>query len=199
MTPNHDAPLPPGDSQSDVLLVAQVGRGSREALEEIYDRHSPSVYGLALRLLGQPCEAEVIVSEVFWTLWRKPGNFDSSRSTLRTYLLVMTRSRAIDRMRREAVHDRKLRESATSHPTPAAAGPHEAAASSERGQAVRDAMANLSDDQQKVLSLAYYEGKTQEEIAEQLQMPLGTVKTRVRIGLKKLRAALRRLGGGDDV
>jgi RNA polymerase sigma-70 factor, ECF subfamily len=166
-----------------------------DALGELYDLYGGRLLGLAQRILGAGGEAEEVVQEVFLYAWRAASSFDPSRGTVLTWLLIVTRSRAIDRLRAR-------------RPASAAGGPArslddlgetlpsrddvEADSVSRQWESLcRSAVGELPADQRRVLELAYFEGLTQEEIASRTATPLGTVKTRVRLGLMKLRERMR--------
>jgi RNA polymerase sigma-70 factor (ECF subfamily) len=184
---------PPGDAS----LLDRIDRGDADALALLYDRYAPRVLGLTTRILGDRDEAEDVLQEVFLQVWRAPRQFDPSRGAALTWLLVLARSRAIDRLRslRRRGRDR--------HVDVAAAGlasaqdvEHDAGAAQE-GSAVRQALAGLPSEQRRALELAYFDGYTQTEIAELTGAPLGTVKTRLRQGMMKLRDAFQAYSGRE--
>ncbi len=176
-------------NQTDAELFLALGSQSA-ALSILYDRHAGLVYGLALKILGNPQEAEDLTQDIFLTLVRG-CSYDSKRGSLRTFLAVLTRSRAIDRVRSRntAIEFLKRWRSNKSDET-ASNTPLEYVFQDERSQAVQAALAQLSDSQQQILKLAYYYGLSQSEIAKQLKLPLGTVKARARRGLLQLRQTL---------
>jgi RNA polymerase sigma-70 factor (ECF subfamily) len=172
--------------------VRAVAAGDRDALAALWDRFAPVLLGLARRVLKDPADAEEVVQEVFLHLWRQAGRYDPTRSSLSTWLALVTRSRAIDRLRTRGVVDR------THAAVQAEAGPVHASGEGasrvlhgERRRRVRDELAGLPEEQRQVLELAFFEGLTQREIAERTGIPLGTVKTRTLLAMKKLRTALR--------
>lgn len=192
-------PSPNAEGPSDDELMGAIQTGSKDAFGKLYDRHVPNVYALCLKILHRDSEAEAVVSDVFLEVWRKPGNFDTSRGTFRTYLLTLARSRAIDRWRATATRTRITQEASSLAVDNAPRSqlshePSRLAVLSERQLAVRAAIEKLDEPQHKVLQLAYFEGLTHREISEQLDMPLGTVKTRIRHGLKTLKKTLSSLG-----
>ncbi|WP_416666222.1 sigma-70 family RNA polymerase sigma factor [Egbenema bharatensis] len=177
-------------SQTDAELFLALREGEAAALGVIYDRHAGLVYGLALQLLGNPQEAEDLTQDIFLSLTRS-SSYDPSRGSLRTFLAILTRSRAIDRIR-----SRNSRQKLVDRWNPApqeelsANAPLEHLFRHEQSQEVREALSQLSDSQQQILRMAYYDGLSQSEIAAQLDIPLGTVKARARRGLLKLRQTL---------
>jgi RNA polymerase sigma-70 factor, ECF subfamily len=162
-------------------LLLRLTAGDQHALGEVYDRYASLVNGLALRILRNRTEAEDVVQEVFVQIWRQAGRFDPARGSPEAWICTMARTRALDRLRRRA--------SRREDPPDAAPGPSEAPRT-EQALAVRKALDTLSDDQRNALELAYYEGLTQTEIAARLGQPLGTVKTRIRTALIRLRDVL---------
>lgn len=178
------------DEASDSVLLAAMQAGQVEALQVIYRRYGRLVYTLALRVLNSPEEAEDLCQEVFLKLWQQP-TYDASRGSLSTFLAVLTRSRAIDRVRSRGARSRLLQRWQTSSPTTTASpSPLEAAVQGDQAKRVREALDQLTHAEREVLEIAYYEGLSQSQIAERLNIPLGTVKTRSRQALKKLRSIL---------
>lgn len=180
----------PESNQTDAELILALSNGQTVALGVIYDRHAGLVYGIALNTLSNAQEAEDLTQDIFLTL-AKGTTYDPKRGSLRTFLAILTRSRARDRLRsrnsaRQTLNRWKLGRQAESAPNV----PLERAFQHEQSQEVRNALAQLSDDQQQILKMAYYDGLSQSEIAKQLEIPLGTVKGRARTGLLKLRKAL---------
>lgn len=176
---------------SDAELSQALGRGEVSALSVIYDRHAGLVYGIAMRVLGNPQEAEDLTQDIFLSLTRR-SSYDPARGSLRTYLAILTRSRSVDRIRaRTSRQQRSLRWQSDPGETMTTSTPLDEAFRQDRSQEVRQALATLPDQQQHILYLSYYEGLSQSEIARQLGIPLGTVKARARRGLIKLRALLK--------
>ena len=179
------------DSQL-VELVAQRDAG---ALEALYDRYGRAAYSLARRILTEETLAQDVVQEVFLSLWRDARRFDPGRGTAATYLLSMTHHRAVDVVRREE----KLRRWRTSdeglelEPDPKARVEDEVEASERRAE-VRSTLAELPAAQREALLLAYFGGYTQREVAALVGVPLGTVKTRMAAGMRKMREALQDAG-----
>lgn len=177
----------------DLALHARVQAGDPSALEELYGRYAPSAFGLALRVTGDATLAQDVVQDAFLALWDRPRAFDPDRGPLRTWLLALVHHRAVDAVRREA----RLRERATRAANlepPAVEDPAdevvEDADLAERRRRVREALAGLPADQRRVIEMAYFDGKTQPEIASELKIPLGTVKTRTFAAMRRLRAAM---------
>jgi RNA polymerase sigma-70 factor (ECF subfamily) len=171
--------------------IARVGAGDAAGLEVLYDRYSTLVYSLALRILRNTGDAEDVTQEVFAQLWAHASRFDPSRGAVGAWLSVIARSRALDRLRRHAAGARATTgpEALTAIPDPAPSV-EVVAASAEQAAAAREALASLPSEQRTALELAYYEGLTQAEIAAKTATPLGTVKTRIRTGLQRIRDAM---------
>jgi RNA polymerase sigma-70 factor (ECF subfamily) len=178
----------------DQRSLQRVAAGDAGGLGALYDRHGRSVYSLALRILGDEGDAEEVTQDVFAQAWRRAGQYDEARGSVAAWLLVMARTRAIDRFRARRVRpegrvqdDAGLTLQQLPATSPDAASEMMAA---ERGVRVRRALEDLPFLQRVAIELAYFEGLSQREIAERLEQPLGTVKTRMRLGLLKLRDAL---------
>jgi RNA polymerase sigma-70 factor (ECF subfamily) len=168
-----------------------MARGDHEALAELYDRHSRLVYSLALRIIRDQGEAEDIVQEVFSQAWRQAARYEARRGNVVAWLLNLTRSRAIDRLRGRQSRPEAASEGLLAIDIPDLAMPVDDQLSLEgRASRVRSAMKELSVLQRVAIELAFYEGLTHAEIAERLELPLGTVKTRIRQGLLKLKDRL---------
>jgi RNA polymerase sigma-70 factor (ECF subfamily) len=178
--------------EADPALVARVERRDAEALALLYDRHAGRLMGLAQRILGDTGEAEEVLQEVFLYVWKAAGTFDPSRGPVLAWLLVATRSRSIDRLRSRRPGKSGGMVGLEEAPETASREDVEAdAAGREWENRCRAAIAELPADQRRALELAYFEGLTHQEIAERTATPLGTVKTRVRLGLMKLRERIR--------
>jgi RNA polymerase sigma-70 factor (ECF subfamily) len=187
-----DRPNIGGPGESDRALVARIEARDAEALGLLYDRHSARLLGLAQRIVGDTGEAEEVLQEVFLHVWKSAATFDPSRGPVLAWLLVATRSRSIDRVRARRPSGGHGARSLEEAPEPASREDIESeAASKEWEDQCRAAIAELPQDQRRALELAYFEGLTQQEIAEATETPLGTVKTRVRLGLVKLRERVR--------
>lgn len=181
------APALPPDPDG---LLALVARGDRRAFEALYDLTSPQVYGVVRRVLRDPAQSEEVAQDVLVEVWRTATRFDRSRGTARGWVLTMAHRRAIDRVRSEqASRDREERvaQRQTDRPFDGVAAEVEQRF---EAQAVRDALSQLTAVQREAIELAYYGGNTYREVASLLDTPLGTVKTRVRDGLTRLRDAM---------
>lgn len=177
-------------NQTDAELIVALRAGQKAALGVLYDRHAGLVYGLAMKALGNAQEAEDLTQDIFVTL-AKGSSYDPKRGTLRTFLAILTKSRAIDRLRSRSSNRQMLtRWQQGGQPDTTPNLPLEQAFQQEQSQEVQQALAQLSTEEQQILKLAYYDGLSQSEIAQQLALPLGTVKTRARRGLLKLRQTL---------
>jgi RNA polymerase sigma-70 factor, ECF subfamily len=172
---------------ADEDLMALIGEEDAGAFAALYDRHSRVAYSLAYRVMGKRQAAEDLVQEAFLQVWRAAGSYRTERGTVRTWVLSIVRNRGVDLLRSAARHQRigdKVEATApTWQPSEAFA---ETWRNSQREQ-VREALQGLPLEQLKVLELAYFSGYTHKEIAELLDLPLGTVKGRMRLGLKKMR------------
>jgi RNA polymerase sigma-70 factor (ECF subfamily) len=176
-------PAPTSDNE----LLRAVARGDESALAQVYDRYRLILFGLIVRILHSREEAEDVLQEVFLQVWRRAKDFDEARGRAFTWLVTVARSRALDRLRSLGARAR-LAEAA-----PPIEYIGDAAADvfqSEQAEVIRRALAQIPVDQRQALFLGYFEGLTQSEIAARLGAPLGTVKTRMRTGMTKLRELL---------
>jgi RNA polymerase sigma-70 factor (ECF subfamily) len=174
-----------------ILFVQRVAKGDQAALASLYDSTNRLVYGLILRVLGDSSTAEEVLLDVYTQVWRQAVSYDVGRGSPLAWLTTIARSRAIDRLR-SGWQDQQRKEPLdllTDRET-GAASPEEMTVASERQRFVRSALALLSPEQREVIELAYYGGLSHSEIAAKLNQPLGTVKTRTRLGMIKLRDAL---------
>jgi RNA polymerase sigma-70 factor (ECF subfamily) len=190
MAPEFRLALNPEQAQiSDAELLRRIADGDEEALASLYDRYKAILFSLILRILHSRSEAEDILQDVFIQVWNKAANFDEARGRPFTWLATLSRSRAIDRLRQLGSRERTATE-ASREATDILVDAEEDAIKSEQSAVVREALSQLPEEQRRTLLLAYFDGLTQTEIAEKLQTPLGTVKTRMRSGMIKLRELL---------
>jgi RNA polymerase sigma-70 factor (ECF subfamily) len=174
---------------SDAVLVIAVSRYQERALAEAYRRHAGAVFGLARRLLVDATLAEEIVQEVFLRLWNQPERFDPDRGSLRSFLLAQTHGRAVDLLRSET--SRRAREERDAVRTAEAGYDLELeVVDLTVAERVKEAIATLAEGERQAIELAYLGGHTYREVAELLDEPEGTVKSRIRAGLKKMRLEL---------
>jgi RNA polymerase sigma-70 factor, ECF subfamily len=173
----------------DVELLRQIAGGDEPALGALYDRYRLILFGLILRILHSQPEAEDVLQEVFLQVWRKASDFDEARGRPFTWLVTLARSRAIDRLRSLGSRDRTAQEAARDVPDSISSAADDAV-KSEQAEIVRRALQELPEEQRRTLLLAYFEGLTQSEISERLNTPLGTIKTRMRSGMIRLRELL---------
>jgi RNA polymerase sigma-70 factor (ECF subfamily) len=174
---------------SDAQLVTSIARYSEVALAEVYRRHGGAVYGLARRVLNDQAEAEDVAQEVFLRLWNEPDRYDSARGSLRSFLLAQSHARAVDAVR--STSSRRQRESRDALRTARGAYDlqHEVWDLAMADQ-VGNAMGELPEEERRAIELAYFEGHTYREVARLLQQPEGTVKSRIRNGMRRMRTAL---------
>jgi RNA polymerase sigma-70 factor, ECF subfamily len=179
------------DAAEDRRVVARIAAGDHHALGELYDRHARLLYSLALRIVGERADAEDVLQDTFAQAWRQASRFEAGRGTVVGWLITVTRSRAIDRLRQRrsqpAGADVDLASREVADP---ALGIDLQLVTAEEADRVRRALAALPAEQRLPLELAYYEGLSQSEIAARLGAPLGTIKTRMRQTLRRLRDAL---------
>lgn len=173
----------------DPRLVAGIIDGDEKALESIFRTYGGAVQFVASRVLRDESRAEDVVQDVFVSFWRSPEKFDANRGSLRTYLLTIAHRRAVDVVRSE---EARMRREESSDPTETIDIDHEVWVRNQ-GEIVRDAVAKLGEDERKAISLAYFGGLTYVEVARKLDEPEGTVKSRIRSGMKKLADALSEL------
>lgn len=166
----------------DAALIARVRSGDPEAMTALYDRYSGLVYAVALRVLGETGAAEDVLQEVFLQLWRNPAAFDAARGRLAPWLAVVTRHRAIDQLR-----GRREQADIADVTLAVDAGLDDAVARNRAAEKVRAVLAAMPAEQRRALEMAFFQGLTHTEIAQQTGDPLGTVKTRIRSGLIQLR------------
>ncbi len=192
--------LPEWPQCNDDQLMKGIGLGRPEAFEELYDRYVRGCFGLAMKIVRDPSVAEEVVQDVFMKLWSQPGIFSPERGKFSGWLLTLVHNRSVDKLRRLKTQQGRIMLPLDS----AAAGevsfadllpdggpsPHDEAWAGEKARMVQDALRMLPEPQRQAISLAYFNGLTQKEIAEQLHEPLGTIKTRTRSALQQLRRVL---------
>jgi RNA polymerase sigma-70 factor (ECF subfamily) len=177
---------------ADEELMPCIGRKDPEAFEVFYDRHGGAAFSLAYRILGERGAAEDCIQEAFISIWRSGGKFDPTRGSVRSWTLSIVRNRAIDVLRSKAGKAPKMTfdDDEILESRPSGELTEEEAMRNETATEVRGALSQLPDDQSKVIQLAYFGGFSQSEIAAMLNVPLGTVKGRIRLGLEKIRGEL---------
>ena len=189
-------PLAPANVPTDDLsLVDAMARGDERSAALLYDRHGAVMYGLALRMVGEPADAEEVVLDAFAQAWREAERYDTSRGSVIGWLTTIVRTRALDTIRARGRRARMVDAATVRLDEPAAMGegvpsPDRAVEDSERTVAVASALKTLPEPQRRAIELAFFEGLTHQEVAERLREPLGTVKTRIRLGMLKLRDVL---------
>lgn len=175
------------DAQTDILLIERIVARDERAVADLYDRHHRLLFGLILRILRDRSEAEEVLQEVFVLIWTRAETYNVTLGTPAAWLVRVARNRSIDRLRANRVRIRV----AESAPEPAPAdNPETRASLSERQQVVAEALDSLPPEQRDLIEQAYFLGLTQSELAARFQLPLGTVKTRIRTGLLTLRQRL---------
>lgn len=174
-----------------IALVQRIAKNDQLALATLYDETNRLAYGLILRVLGDASVAEEVLLDVYTQIWRQAANYDTGRGSPIAWLMTIARTRAIDRLR-SGWQDRHRKEplDLLNDRETSVASPEEATVASERQKFVRAALSSLTPEQREVIELAYYGGLSHSEIALKLNQPLGTVKTRTRLGMMKLREAL---------
>ncbi len=179
------------------VLLARIAVGDQSALAELYDASSPKVFGLAMKILGDHAAAEETTLDVYTQVWRRISTYDAERGTPGSWLMTLAKHRAIDRFRSSYLErGRQVPLEQAAELPGREETPEQYSAGLERQRLVQDALATLSADQRRALALAYYWGMRQSEVADQLKLPLGTVKTRIRLGMIKLREVLAPHGEG---
>jgi RNA polymerase sigma-70 factor (ECF subfamily) len=176
---------------ADRAVIDRIAHGDEDGLAELYDRHGRLVYSMALRIVRDQSDAEDVVQDVFSQAWHQAARYDPARGSVVGWLLMLTRSRSIDRVRgRRSQPEPSANESTLDTLADPAPGADVQMTASARAAQVRHALEGLSLLQRVAIELAFFEGLTHAEIAERLELPLGTVKTRIRQGLLKLRDRL---------
>jgi RNA polymerase sigma-70 factor (ECF subfamily) len=185
-------PTPPSlGALDDLALVRRLADGSQEALAELYDRYAALLLGVARRILGAAGEAEEALQEALLQAWTQASRYDPARSSVSTWLVLLARSRALDRLRARGSRERTAEAAAAEPRADASSKGEERVVQGERRRRVREALAALPEEQRRVLELAFWEGLSQSEIASRTATPLGTVKTRALLGMRKIRQTLR--------
>ena len=184
------------DEDRDRELMSRIKTRDKEAISELYDHYHRLLFGLILSILKKREEAEDILQEVFTNIWEKADQFDTERGTVYTWIVSMARNKSIDRLRSKVYKEQKkqavsLNDEDVHHPLYSEeTDPLENTILTDRAKKVHAALAQISEKQRKVLQVAYFNGMSQSEISEEFDIPLGTVKTRMRDGMMKLREIL---------
>jgi RNA polymerase sigma-70 factor (ECF subfamily) len=182
----------PAPELQDAVLLGRVAHGDPAAFATLFDRHSSVVLGLLVRMLGRRPEAEELLQDVFFQVWREAGRYRPDAASPRGWILMIARSRAVDRIRSRAARERREASVAEERPAGAAAEPAgpERLERRERRTRVAAALSTLPAEQRQAIEHAFFGGLTHREVAERLGEPLGTVKSRILLGMRKLREAL---------
>lgn len=189
-----DSSPKPVASGLDPDLLARVARGDRGAFSQLYEQSSALLFSLAFRILGDRESAADLLQDVYLEIWRKRMRYDADRGSPMAWMVTMTRSRAIDRLRSRTAKGHGVTDPIENSPAAQLAdgnpGPLETSAGNETRSLVGRALAELPEAQRKAIELAFYRGLSHSEIATQLNEPLGTIKTRIKLGMDKLRTVL---------
>lgn len=181
-----------GTGSETSTLITRIAAGDRDAFSRFYDLLAPTAFGLIRRVLRDPEAAAEVLQEVFWQVWREAPQYDPARGSPEAWLVMRAKTRAIDRLRSVRRRDRTFVAPVDESVATRDDGPVEnPAVVAEDRQLVQTALAQLPEPQRRVIEMAFFEGLTQSEIAIRLREPLGTVKTRARLGLERLRSTLR--------
>lgn len=189
--------------EGDLVLVRRIAEGGRRALATLYDRHAERLYGLAISIVGSRADADEVVADAFMKVWSRADSFDPGRGTVATWLSVIVRSQALDHVRGIKRQRNALRRSAEADPDGISAPLGDANPSPDK-RVLRDELrarldrmlSEIPQEQRRILEFAYFDGLTQSEIAAASDLPLGTVKSRIRAGMQKLRESASRESGG---
>jgi RNA polymerase sigma-70 factor, ECF subfamily len=176
--------------RDDGAVLESIAKSDPDALVMLYDRYGRLAFGLAYRILGDAATAEEVVQDAFMNVWRKAESFDAERGNTRTWLLSIVRNRAIDQLRGRYGRQRDEIDFDKLEPVLSGQDLWTEVVRGLRAEAVRDAIIDLPDEQRSAIELAYFEGLTHREIAEKTGIPLGTIKSRLRLGLRKLHETL---------
>jgi RNA polymerase sigma factor (sigma-70 family) len=175
-------------------LVRAIGRGNEEAFRGLFRRYAPSAMSVARRVVGQPYLAEEAVQEGFLALWRNPYAYEEMRGSVKAWLMATVHNRAVDLVRREETQRRRAEEAQPDEDVVTLDDPADKVVDElglpEERKAVRAALEDLPPEQRQVIELMYFDGLSQTRVAERLSLPLGTVKSRTLLGMRKLRSAL---------
>jgi RNA polymerase sigma-70 factor (ECF subfamily) len=189
-----DKPSQHATSMIDPNLLARVVKGDQQAFSQLYDHSSTLLFTLAVRILGNHEEASDLLQDVYFEVWRKVSRYDVGRGTPIAWLITLTKSRAIDRLRARTARGYRVTNSLEAGTASLVADPGPNSLETQADQELRivvgAALVGLPQAQQQAIELAYYEGLSHAEIAERLNQPLGTVKTRIKLGMSKLRGGL---------
>jgi len=177
-------------------LVAQIALGSQDALARLYDQTSPMLNGLLLRILERPEDAEEVMLDVYMKAWKYSARYTDQRGSVSAWLMIMARNAAIDRIRQKRAQPKTMafEPAVTPEPETADASPEEQTAEHERRRRVQRFLKELPPEQREAVELAFFGGLTHAELAERLREPLGTVKSRIRMGLVRLRGLIEEPG-----
>jgi RNA polymerase sigma-70 factor, ECF subfamily len=171
--------------------MGRIAAGEQSALGSLYDESSSLVYAMVLRLVGNVPDAEEVTMDVYTQVWKMAASYDGGRGSVTAWLVTLARSRAIDRVRSRAIRARKETALPESYDAPSSGiSPEQETEATQRRRSVLNALGTLPADQRQVVELAFYSGLTHSELAQRLGQPLGTVKTRIRAGMVKLREQL---------
>ena len=184
----------PGHAESGSGLIRRIAQGSEAALAELYDKTSSLVHGLICRMIRDAATAEEVTLDVYQQVWRQASSYDQNRASITGWLFTIARSRAIDRIRSEARHRAVAVEDYVAIPDPSPT-PEEHTDIALLRSRVQNGLMELPLEQREALLLAYFSGLSHSEIADRLKLPLGTVKTRIRLGMIRLRDLLDMYGG----
>lgn len=179
-------------------LVERIRDGDKDALSELYDGSSAQVFGLIVRIVGDRATAEEIALDIYVQVWKSAASYDPQRGSAAAWLFLMARSRAIDYLRSKAGQARGREQELPDEYRQVRDGsldPSEAAEAGSRRAVIVQALDQLDPDKRRAIELAFFDGLTHSEISDQLNLPVGTVKTRIRTGMQRLRTALQPLGG----
>lgn len=194
--PRYGGGMVPRDSpdQTAVLrdLLASSAQGDRSAFTRLYDLTSPRIYGLALRVVYDRAHAEEVVQEAYLQFWQKAGEYRPERGSVISWMMTITHRRAVDRVRSEQVHRRRIADYGTENVEVPEASPLEVVEANEQAATLRNCMGQLTDLQRNTIAMAYFSGLSYPEVAEQTGTPLPTIKSRIRDGLRGLRNCLKR-------